>query len=216
MTMSDNHQPPLPLEELFDHVSTLAGLSYDQADRAEALNKLAERVLAELNKAHGQSRNQIQAIASDLQLKYAPAGVEAAAVAARRALTDFQSKIQTATEGVEQAARGARQELDRQGWRWPERLKIGGACLLAGMVLALPIARVLPIEWQTGVAALVMKDDRWNAGEVLMRAGDADQWDAIKAAVRLSNANRDALAACRKKADSTGKEQDCPIKVSAP
>jgi hypothetical protein len=74
----------------------------------------------------------------------------------------------------------------------------------------------LPFGWNTGAAAIVMRNDRWDAGLGLIQAVDpAGEQDAAFG-LNLVRANHDALTACYDAAVKAGKDQPCTITVTAP
>ncbi|MDB5392937.1 MAG: hypothetical protein JWM91_443 [Rhodospirillales bacterium] len=75
------------------------------------------------------------------------------------------------------------------------------------------VAGVLALGLNTRVAALVMQNDRWDAGAALMQAGNPDGWRGVIDAANLVRANRDALSACREAAARTKTEQRYTITV---
>ena len=89
----------------------------------------------------------------------------------------------------------------------------GGIALAVGLILSPIVAGFLPFGLNTRVAALVMQDDRWGAGEALMQAGNPDRWRGVTDAANLVKVNRETLAACREAAARTKTEQRCMITV---
>jgi HEAT repeat protein len=91
----------------------------------------------------------------------------------------------------------------------------GGIALAAGLILSPLIAGVLPFGLDGRVAALILRDDRWDAGMALMRAGNPDGWRALVDVSNLVRVNQDALAVCRVAAATAKKEQRCVVTVPA-
>jgi hypothetical protein len=91
----------------------------------------------------------------------------------------------------------------------------GLATLIAGLLLSPLLASVLPWRLNSGVAALVMKTDRWNAGKALMEAGNPESWRGVADAAELMRVNQEALKTCRQAVAKAKKEQRCPINVPA-
>jgi hypothetical protein len=83
----------------------------------------------------------------------------------------------------------------------------GRIALVVGVILSPFMASVLPFALNTPVAALVMTNDRWDAGWALLRAGDPAGWQDAAAGFSLVQANRDALVACQQAAAAAGKDQ---------
>ena len=108
---------------------------------------------------------------------------------------------------------GSAREQDRQ-LQW--LIVTGAAALLIGLLVSPIFARLLPFGLDGRVAAFVMRADRWDAGADLMKAGNPVAWNNVMAALDLSKANREALAACRDAAAKTKKEQHCTVVVQVP
>ncbi len=90
-----------------------------------------------------------------------------------------------------------------------------GAALAAGLLLSPMLVRSLPVALSSHVAAFLVKEERWQAGEVLMQLADPGQWPNATEAMRLARANETVLAGCRIQAVKTGREQRCTIVVPA-
>ena len=88
-----------------------------------------------------------------------------------------------------------------------------GAALVTGLLLSPVLVRSLPVALSSHVAAFLVKEDRWQAGEVLMRLADPEQWPGVIEAVQLVRTNEAALAGCRSQAARAGREQRCMIVV---
>ena len=74
----------------------------------------------------------------------------------------------------------------------------------------------MPFGLNTRIAALVMRDDRWAAGEALMRAGNPAGRAQLDADTRLVSDNREAVDACRAALAKTGKAQRCVVNLAPP
>jgi hypothetical protein len=102
----------------------------------------------------------------------------------------------------------------RQQARW---LAIASALALnAGLLLAPLLARLLPFGLDTRIAAIVMANDRWNAGQKLMQADDAQQWDTVWRASQFWHLNQAAIAACEQARIKTHREQPCGVSLLPP
>jgi len=75
------------------------------------------------------------------------------------------------------------------------------------------LASILPFELDTRIAAIVLRSDRWTAGEAMMRAADPARFEALVADSRLVEDNAKAVTACRTSAVRTGKAQRCVLSV---
>lgn len=92
----------------------------------------------------------------------------------------------------------------------------GGIGLLAGALLVLLLPRILPFAADTHVAAIVMGQDRWNAGVTMMQTADPDGWRSVVDASQLTRDNAEAIGRCAQAARTAGEDQPCTITVSAP
>jgi hypothetical protein len=92
----------------------------------------------------------------------------------------------------------------------------GGAAFGAGLVLTVIVAIILPYPLNTRAAALVMREDRWEAGGELMQAANLAGWNRVAADTHFVSDNQDALDACRTTAAKTGKAQHCAVTVAPP
>jgi hypothetical protein len=128
-----------------------------------------------------------------------------------------------ARAGLDQAAREISNRLasarrgDEQN-RWLLWAGLGGAVL--GMLLCaiaqIPIAHLAPDSWRwpERLATRVL-DERslWDAGQRLMQTAAPESWGMIVAASPLSDANREAVQACRDRAGKAKKPVRCTIEV---
>jgi hypothetical protein len=85
--------------------------------------------------------------------------------------------------------------------------------LVVGLVLSPLFASALPFGLNGRVAALVMRDSRWNAGEALMAAESPQGWENLRAAAAIMKANQARFEACRDAVAKTGKSQVCSVFV---
>ena len=82
-----------------------------------------------------------------------------------------------------------------------------------GLLVSPFVAGALPFGLDGRIAALIMKADRWDAGEALMQAGSPDRWQSAVNAWNLVRANQKEIAACSEAAAKTKKDQRCTITV---
>lgn len=87
--------------------------------------------------------------------------------------------------------------------------------LFVGIFLILLLPRFLPFSVDSHVAAIVIGQDRWNAGISLMRSGSLRDWNNLVSASDLVRANRAALKACAEAAATAKHDQRCTITVLA-
>jgi hypothetical protein len=60
-----------------------------------------------------------------------------------------------------------------------------------------------------------MRDDRWDAGEALMAAGNPDAWRGALNSWNLVRANQDTIAKCREAFAKSKHDDHCTITVPA-
>ena len=91
---------------------------------------------------------------------------------------------------------------------------LGGVVLLWALTMAVG---VLPAGWHTRekLAAKIIGQDRWTAGEQLLESVDPRRWANMVGSANLSNANAAAITACLAAARKTGRAQRCSIRVEA-
>jgi Family of unknown function (DUF6118) len=134
------------------------------------------------------------------------------------AVRETAGQLRQATQSLENEGRrlarlvgaGVANSRQRQVLLWAT-----GAALAAGLLLSPVLVRSLPVELSSRAAAFVVKEDRWQAGEALMRLADPGQWSSAIEAIGLARANQATLSACRSQATRTGREQRCAIVVPA-
>lgn len=81
-------------------------------------------------------------------------------------------------------------------------------------MLLLP--RILPFKADTHVAAIVMGQDRWNAGVTMMRTPNPEGWRGVVGSSQLVRDNAGALGQCAEAARTAGEDQRSTITVSPP
>jgi hypothetical protein len=86
----------------------------------------------------------------------------------------------------------------------------------AGDAVAAFDALRLPSPVAPRVAALVMRQEPWEAGMKLMKFASAEGWSRVASADELFEANSATVSACRDLAAKTKRDQKCPITVAAP
>ena len=92
----------------------------------------------------------------------------------------------------------------------------GLAGLAVGVFLILLLPRILPFAADTHVAAMVMGEDRWNAGVTMMQTADPGRWRGVVDAWQLARDNAEAIGHCVEAARTAGADQQCTITVKAP
>lgn len=92
----------------------------------------------------------------------------------------------------------------------------GVGAFAVGLIFFLVIGRALPFGMNSYLAAGVMGQTRWEAGQELMGAANPEGWKLLTADASLTNANREKVDACRAAAVKSKKDQQCTIVVSSP
>ncbi len=70
---------------------------------------------------------------------------------------------------------------------------VAGVALTTGLIFSPLLARLLPFNLDTRIAAVVMASDRWEAGVRLLRAADPDRSETVKRATAMWQLNRNRL-----------------------
>ncbi|KAB0564656.1 MULTISPECIES: DUF6118 family protein [Hyphomicrobiales] len=88
--------------------------------------------------------------------------------------------------------------------------------LFVGIFLILLLPRFLPFSADSHVAALVIGQDRWNAGVTMMRVADPRSWRSVADSSQLVRGNAEAIGQCAEAARMADVDQRCTIIVKAP
>ena len=104
---------------------------------------------------------------------------------------------------------------DQRRRLWRSRLTGLAAGMVVWAIVAGPIVRSMPASWllPERMAARSLRMPMWEAGQRLMRAGDAQAFAGVLAGNRLAVANRETLEACRKRANKVGGTARCAVSV---
>jgi len=134
--------------------------------------------------------------------------------------------IREAAQKLDRAAQEAERERSRlaaiigqaqtQDRQFRALCWVGGVALAVGLVLSPVVSGLLPFGLNTRVAALAMREDRWNAGGDMMRAANPQGWAQLTSDANLISQNRKGITACRADAASSGKPQRCSLTVAPP
>ena len=184
-----------------DYAPTLGAISHNQMVAAKKLEVMAQSPVLSLTPAA--IGKQVEKVAADMR------------AGERQMLDGVRRDLESAAKAMTGRLAAARERDDQTMWLWVSGA--GGA--LAGMLVWLaitgPIARELPASWQLPerFAANTMGMSQWEAGTKLMAASDLDRWNSVVANEQLIADNKDAVAACRKVAATSGKIVRCAIKV---
>lgn len=132
--------------------------------------------------------------------------------AAMRAFTNATGKIGEERQQLAELIGTVHTRREQRSWL----LWTGGLALIIGIVLSPVVAMILPFGLDGRVAALIMKNNRWDAGIALMKAEHGDIWNTVANDTNLLQANRVVVSACSEAAAKTKKAQRCTINVPAP
>ena len=141
---------------------------------------------------------------------------------ARAGMTVVREAVQRLDRATQEAERARDQVAGVVGQALAQDRQFKSMCWAGGIAFALGLflspmaASILPFGLNTRVAALVMRADRWTAGEDLMRAVDPPRWVRLSGDARLMADNAEAIDACREAAAKTGKAQRCSLTLPAP
>jgi hypothetical protein len=173
--------------------------------------------LAKLAKGLAEVASQVESLGQHPALRMTPADH---ARAIGQASSDLMRGALQGLQQATQAAEGDRRELAAMvgAARTQEaQVKVvavfAGIALVVGLVLSPLFASALPFGLNGRIAALVMRDSRWNAGEALMAAESPQGWETLRAAATLVKANQTRLEACRAAAAKAGRSQVCSVSV---
>lgn len=100
----------------------------------------------------------------------------------------------------------------RDAWWWLTTWVVGA--LLVGMALMPLVVRVLPAAAGQTVALVMMRDDGWKAGSLLMQEAHPVDWAQLVQASALVRANEVVLKGCRAAAEKSRREQRCLVTVA--
>lgn len=176
--------------------------------------------LGVLGKGLDEIGEQLEAIQKSPALMMTPAQQgESIARAGSNLVREAAQRLDRAAQSIEDE-RGRLAGIVGQAWAQDRQFKLicwtAGIAVAVGLVLSPLIVSLLPFGLNTRIAALVMRDDRWAAGEALMRAGNPAGWARLDADTRLVSDNREAVNACRDALAKTGKAQRCVVSLAPP
>ena len=138
---------------------------------------------------------------------------QALAQASGGLLRDTARELDAAAQGMAHERRqlgelvgGARQRQEQRAWL----ATTGLAAVVAGLLLSPLVAGALPFGLDGRVAALILREDRWDAGAALMRAASPETWNELAAATQLARANDEKLGSCRRPRARRGRTSAAP------
>lgn len=133
----------------------------------------------------------------------------------RRTIATAAAELKDATRALQGVVASARRG-DEQN-RWLMWTAIGGVVL--GMILwaafAGVVARAVPASWQwpEKMAARTLDMPMWEGGQRMMQAASPSAFAALAAGDGIVAANREALEACRKRADRARETVRCTVNI---
>lgn len=196
------------------------------AERADIVIPDYDPTLKEMAKQLGAVGGYLKGITAHPAMQLTPETIAdriaVAAQSARRADQDqvvqSQTELQHATRELRAITTTVRTSADQRAIV----MRTAGAGMLAGALLwsFLPgaVARALPDSWQLPerlAARMVDAPTVTEAGIRLIRSQSPEGWQAIQFAARLEEQNREALSACRAKAEKSGAQVRCSVMVSS-
>lgn len=129
---------------------------------------------------------------------------------ARRKVEEAEGALQREEMALRSFVRNVRHADDQRRWlMWT-----AGGSLVVGMILFYGLARALPWDGNTYIAASLVGEDRWNAGIELLRKSSPARWNEVVADQEFMRANRSTFEACRAAATKSKKDEKCTITVS--
>jgi hypothetical protein len=187
----DDRPEPPNYSETLGQITKLVTATYQ---RAETLRKAAEE----------------ETVARQVAVR-----VTGAVAEDRHAVKTAAGELRDATRALQSVTASARRS-DEQN-RWLLWTAIGGIVLgmIAWAVFAGIIARAVPASWQwpETMAARTLAMPMWEGGQRMMRTAGPEAFANIAAGDRIVTANREALEACRKRADKARKAIPCTISM---
>lgn len=135
----------------------------------------------------------------------------------RQAVKTAAGELRDATRALQGVTASARRAENQK--RWLAWAAIGG--ILAGMILwavfAGIIARAVPESWRwpEKMAARTLAMPMWEGGQRMMRTAAPGAFANIAAADRIVTANREALEACRNRAERARESISCMVRIES-
>ncbi|MBD8555112.1 hypothetical protein IFT84_11305 [Rhizobium sp. CFBP 8762] len=121
-------------------------------------------------------------------------------------------ELQRASLVVASSLPSARQHRQQTWWL----TAVAIACFGFGIMFTLFTPRLFPTSAAPRVASVVMADTTWRAGARLMHFTEPQIWGMFRDAHHLiegNEANKTDVAECRKKVETTQKQQECTIVI---
>ena len=187
----------------------------EQPDYSETLAGMVQKIDATLQRADALVAARDGASPRRVVDRIVAAGADARAED-RRTIATAAAELKDATRMLQGVTASARRG-DEQN-RWLMWSAIGGVVL--GMVLwaafAGIVARAVPASWQwpEKMAARTLAMPMWEGGQRMMQAASPSAFAALAAGDRIVAANREALEACRKRADRARETIRCTVSIN--
>lgn len=187
----------------------------EQPDYSETLAGMVQKIDATLQRADALVAARDGASPRHVVDRIVAAGADARAED-RRTIATAAAELKDATRMLQGVTASARRGDEQNLWlMWSA---IGGVVL--GMVLwaafAGIVARAVPASWQwpEKMAARTLAMPMWEGGQRMMQAASPSAFAALAAGDRIVAANREALEACRKRADRARETIRCTISIN--
>ena len=170
-----------------------------------------------LAKAVNATEARLATIEGHPALKQTPAALgEAMERAVAQAVAPAADALRTSAHDIGAERRALADLVGRaQGEQKRRQLWFAGAGVAAGFLL-FPLLGIIAPGGSVLAALATGNLHRWPAGVQLIEEGDPERSEDIFKALRLREANAEALKTCEEVAKKTGKEQKCAINVAAP
>lgn len=143
----------------------------------------------------------------------------AIALAGYKVVHESEQKFNRAVQSLEQERQQLANLIGQVRLRDQQRswvIYVGIGALAFGLLISIPLFRLLPFGLDSRIAAFIMDRSRWEAGIALMKADDPISWHSVVNDSNLVRDNRRVIEACRKTAIDTKKEQRCTIIIEVP
>lgn len=218
----DQRQTAKALEDLTSQFVVLRhGIEKWQKDVVQNLPPDYSKYFDLLVAGLGEVGDKVEALAdkTDALQKVPTKGVDAIVAAGEGMVTRLGSQI-AQVAGLAGTERRSLEKLigtvgtQQQIRRWLTWTGVGSG--VAGIFLGFVLAYVAPFGLDGVLAAAIMGQDRWHAGQALMQAGNPDGWNQFVADANLTHDNRTKVDACRAAAAKSKKDENCVISVPAP
>lgn len=135
-----------------------------------------------------------------------------------RAWYNAQQQLEAAARAMTEVAASAYSAQQQKYWLAVVAIIAITVGMLGGLTLPAAIARSVPESWHWPErrAAGMLQRGGWEAGQRMLQVADPVAWKAWADAARISEANREGLAGCAKRAAKSRKAVSCSIKMPRP